>query len=75
VTVRHEGRQRTALTLRAGAPVSWKAVFDGARPALEVDGVPRTASTGADEAGRPISWVTVEISAGRAVSVSVPAAR
>jgi hypothetical protein len=75
VTVRHEGKRKTSLTLGTGGPVFWKAVFDGAWPALEVDGAPRAASTGTDEAGRPISWVTVEISAGGAVSVSVPAAR
>jgi hypothetical protein len=75
VSVRHEGRTKSSLTRRVGGPVVWKAVFDGVWPALEIDGAARSASTGADEAGRPVSWVMVGISAGPTVSVSVPAGR
>jgi hypothetical protein len=75
VDIRHDGRTRTSLTVRAGGPVVWKAVFDGSLDILEVDGAARTASHGPDEAGRPVSWVTVEVAAGRSVIVAVPAAR
>jgi hypothetical protein len=75
VTVRHEGKSKTSLTLRAGGPVVWKAVFEGAWPVLEVDGAARAAGTGTDQAGRPVAWVRVGISAGQTVSVSVPVAR
>jgi hypothetical protein len=75
IDVRHDGRTRTGFTVRAGGPVVWKAVFDGRLDNLEVDGAARTASHGLDEAGRPVSWVTVEVAAGRTAVVAVPAAR
>ncbi len=72
VTVRHEGRGKTSLRLLSGGPIVWRAVFEGAWPALLVDGTSRAASAGRDEAGRPISWVLVEVAAGHKVTVSVP---
>jgi hypothetical protein len=75
VDVRHDGRTKSSLAVRSGAAVVWKAVFDGTWDSLEVDGVPRIAWLGTDEAGRPVSWVTVEAAAGSRVVVSVPAAR
>jgi len=65
IDVRHEGRRQTSLTVRSGAAVSWKAVFDGVRDALVVDGQAMAASHGADEADRPVSWVTVNVEKGR----------
>jgi hypothetical protein len=65
IHVRHDGRRRTSLTVRSGRDSVWKAVFDGTWDELEVDGAAQKASRGADEAGRPISWVTVKMSAGR----------
>jgi len=75
VDIRHDGRTKSRLAVRSGGPFVWKAVFDGTWDALEVDGVPRIAWLGADSAGRPVSWVTVELTPGARVVVSVPAAR
>jgi len=65
IDVRHDGRRRTSLTIRSGGDLIWKAVFEGVREELEIDGAAHRASRGADEAGRPISWVTVKMTAGR----------
>jgi hypothetical protein len=75
VDVRHGGKQSSTLTLRAGSPLVWRAVFEGAFDALDVDGNARPASRGVDEAGRPISWIDVEMSPGRTATVAVPASR
>jgi hypothetical protein len=73
--VRHGGKQNSTLTLRAGSPLVWRAVFEGAFGELDVDGNARPASRGVDEAGRPISWIDVEMSPGRTATVAVPARR
>jgi hypothetical protein len=75
IDVRHDGRRRTSLTVRSGGGLVWKAVFDGARDELEVDGQAVKAGRGVDEAGRPVSWVTVDLASGRTVTVTVPAGR
>jgi hypothetical protein len=75
VDLRHDGRSRSALTVRSGAAIVWRAAFDGTWAALEVDGVARPATHGPDAAGRPMSWIEVELSAASAVVVSVPVAR
>ena len=76
VDVRHEGRCKTTLTVRSGGSFFWRAVFDGRWDELEVDGVrTRASSSNLDEAGRPVSWVDIEMSAGQRTTVSVPAAR
>ncbi len=74
VTVRHEGRSRTEMTNTAGPAFVWRAVFEGRWRELLVDGRRREAARGIDEAGRDISWVTVEIPPGRNLVVSTPAA-
>jgi hypothetical protein len=73
--IRHDGRFRTTLHLRSGRAIDWMATFEGTWDALEVNGVAQGAYQGKDEAGRPISWVKVKMSAGRTVAVSVPALR
>ncbi|MCX6573424.1 MAG: hypothetical protein NTX99_05475, partial [Candidatus Aminicenantes bacterium] len=75
VDVRHDGRQRTTLNVRSGGDLVWRAVFEGRWDELEVDGVARNATPGLDEAGRPISWVEVTMSAGKTVTVSAPRAK
>ena len=69
IDIRHDGRDRARLTRRTGGPIVWKAVFDGTLDALLVDGAARQAEHGTDEAGRPVSWVTVEIAPGRSATV------
>jgi hypothetical protein len=71
VDVRHDGRLRTSLTVRSRGTVAWKAVFDGTWDEIEVDDLRRKATHGADEAGRPISWTTIEIAAGRTAVAGV----
>ena len=73
VDVRHEGRGRTTLEARSGGDFIWRAVFDGRWDELEVDGVAKTADHGKDEAGRPVSWVEVRMSAGQRIAASLPA--
>ncbi len=69
VDVRHDGRRETSLTVRAGAGVVWKAVFEGGLKELTVNGILGKASQGEDAAGRPISWITVELAAGETAVV------
>jgi hypothetical protein len=64
VAIRHEGRRTTAFAVFSGGGVEWRAVFEGRRDELNVDGVSRKAVQGLDEAGRPVSWVTVKLAAG-----------
>jgi hypothetical protein len=74
--VRHEGRRRTTLAARSGGGFVWRAVFVGRWDELEVDGARTKASSDAlDEAGRPVSWVEVKMSAGRTVTVGAPMAK
>ena len=75
VDVRHDGRRKTSLANRSTGDIVWRAAFDGAWDTLEVDGTARSASRGADGAGRPVSWVEVNVSAGKKTVVIVPAAR
>jgi len=76
VDVRHEGRRRTMLNARSGGDFIWRAVFDGRWEALDVDGVRTKANSyNLDEAGRPVSWVDIEISAGKKITISVPVSR
>jgi hypothetical protein len=72
VDVRHEGRERTAVAVRSGGPFVWKAIIEGAWDELEVDGRARSARRGTDEAGRPVSWVTVDLAPGARATVSTP---
>jgi hypothetical protein len=71
VDVRHDGRLRTSLSVRSGGGLVWKAVFDGRWDTIEVDGAKRQATRGADEAGRPVSWTAIELSAGRTAVAGV----
>ncbi len=74
IDVRHEGRTRTTLTVHSGRGFVWRAAFDGRWDELEIDGV-RTPvrAAGRDEAGRAVSWVEIEMPAGRTATVALPA--
>jgi hypothetical protein len=72
VDVRHEGNGRSILTNRSSGPIRWTAAFYGAYDRLNADGVPMPADPGADDAGRPISSVTLEVPVGAASAVEVP---
>jgi len=64
------------LNARSGGDFIWRAVFDGRWEALDVDGVRTKANSyNLDEAGRPVSWVDIEISAGKKITISVPVSR
>jgi hypothetical protein len=73
IGVRHEGRDRSALTNGSGPALAWRAVFDGQWKELAVDGRPTEADQETDEVGRQISWVVVTVPPGRSVSVSAGA--
>jgi hypothetical protein len=76
VDVRHEGRRSTTLSARAGGGFIWRAAFGGRWDELDVDGVKMKANAETlDESGRTISFVEIEMSAGKRVTVSVPHAR
>jgi hypothetical protein len=64
VDVRHDGRRGTSFAVRSGGAVVWKAVIEGHWKELSVNGTARKAFQGEDEAGRPVSWVMVELKAG-----------
>jgi len=70
VTVRHDGRTRTTLTNVSGPVLAWRAEFEGTWPSLVADGKTMTARRGTDDAGRPISWILLDVPAGKAVTVS-----
>jgi hypothetical protein len=69
IDVRQDGRRSTTLSVRSGGAFVWRADFDGFWNDLTVDGIARKAERGVDEAGRPISWVSVEMSAGKTATV------
>jgi hypothetical protein len=71
IEVRHDGRTRSALTNVSGPALTWRAEFDGTWPTLFVDGKKVDAALGTDEAGRPVSSVTVAVPPGKTASVSV----
>ena len=71
VDVRHDGRTKSSLAVRSGAAIVWKAVFDGAADEIDVDGSAVKAAHGVDEAGRPVSWITVPLAAGKAAVARV----
>jgi hypothetical protein len=75
VDLRHDGRRSTTLTQRSGRPFVWRAVIEGAFADLAVDGTARSASHGVDSAGRHVSWVDVEMFAGRTATLAAPASR
>jgi hypothetical protein len=76
VDARHEGKRRTTLTVRSGGGFLWRAVFEGRWDELEVDGVGKKAEIfDHHESGRPVSWVDIRMSAGKRVTVAVPAGR
>ena len=59
IDVRHDGRRRTTLHRPLGRErSSGRPSSTGVWDELEVDGVARKAAHGADEAGRPVSWMT-----------------
>ena len=70
VDIRHDGRRGTSFAVRAGGNVVWKAVVEGRWKELMVNGVAREALQGEDEAGRPVSWVTVMLAAGEKAVVN-----
>ena len=67
--VMKRGAARRSQPARAGAFV-WRAVFEGVRDELTVDGVARKTECGVDEAGGAVSWVDVPMSAARKATVS-----
>jgi hypothetical protein len=75
IDVRHDGRRKSTCSLRSGAAVLWKAIFEGDWEELEVNGVRRKALRGIDVSGRPISWVTVNLAAGEKAVVQAGSGR
>jgi hypothetical protein len=75
VNVRHDGRRGTSFAVRSGGAVVWKAVIEGHWKEMRVNGTARKALQGEDEAGRPISWVMVELKAGEKSTVVPDPAR
>jgi len=73
VSVRHEGRRTSSFSVLSGGSVEWRAVVEGLWDELIVDGAGRSARQGEDEAGRPISWVTVRLAAGEKAVVTAQA--
>ena len=71
IDIRHEGRDRSALTNRSGPALAWRAAFDGRWKELTVDGRPTEAFQGPDEAGHATNWVTMEVPPSRTVTVAV----
>jgi hypothetical protein len=64
------GKVLDIYTVLSGEKIEWRAVFDGLWDEICVDGVSRKALQGRDEAGRPVSWVTVTLAAGERAVVA-----
>lgn len=60
----------TTFTIHSGGSVEWKAVFEGRWDELSVDGIRRKAVQATDDAARPVSWITVRLSAGQKAVVT-----
>jgi hypothetical protein len=73
VDVRHEGNNRSILTNRSLTSIQWTAAYHGEFDRLSVDGAPMPTGQGADEGGRPTSFVTLEVPPGTSATVAVPA--
>ncbi len=71
ISIRHDGKMRSALTNTSGPALSWRAAFDGQWPEIIVGGRPVKASQGTDDSGRDSSWVTIDVPPGKTASVAV----
>jgi hypothetical protein len=70
VDVEHVGDGQSALTNHSDKALRWRAEFLGRAAVLNVDGKMVRAESSFDEVHQPVSWVVVEVPAGKAVSVS-----
>jgi hypothetical protein len=64
LSVRHEGRHASQLTLHTGGPLRWRAVFPGSHAGLVVDGQVMPAQPSLNWAGQPESAVMLPIQPG-----------
>ena len=70
VDVEHVGDARSALTNHSNKTVRWRAEFTGRAAMLTVDGKTMRAESSLDAMEMPVSWVVVEVPAGKMVVVS-----
>ncbi|HEX4319307.1 MAG TPA: hypothetical protein VHZ52_00285 [Acidobacteriaceae bacterium] len=70
VDVEHVGDGRSVLTNHSDTALRWRAEFAGRAAALKVDGKMVRAESSFDEAHQPLSWVMVDVPAGKTVVVS-----
>jgi hypothetical protein len=71
LTVRHDGRHATQLTLQNGRPLNWRAAFPGIHPALMVNGQPWPAQHSQGAAGQPESSVVLRVCPGETHRISI----
>lgn len=61
VTVRHDGRQNSRFENNTGAPVRWRASFEGTHPVLYLGEKEIKATTATDLMGNVTSYIEVEV--------------
>jgi hypothetical protein len=72
VTVRHDGERKTSLINQEKTDLNWQAEFPGSFATLVVNGKPINAHTEFLQLGRAVTWVRIQVKAGKSAHVEVP---
>jgi hypothetical protein len=72
ITVRHDGERRTTLINKGETELNWEPAFPGAFASLVVNGKTISAHTESRKFGRAITWIRVQVAAGKSARVEVP---
>ena len=70
VSLRQEGQRLTAIKLKGERPARWRACFLGEYDALTCDGARHSALHTRDAAGRTLSYIDLDLPAGKELTVS-----
>ena len=72
ITVRHDGERRTILINKGETKLNWEPAFPGIFATLVVNGKTISAHTESRKSGRAVTWVKVQVAAGKTGRVEVP---
>lgn len=72
ITVRHYGERSTILVNQGEAELNWEPTFPGAFATLVVNGKTISAHIESSKSGRAVTWVRVQVPAGKSARVEVP---
>jgi hypothetical protein len=72
ITVRHYGERRTILVNQGKTDLNWEPTFPGTFATLVVNGKSFNAHTESRYLGRAVTWVRIEVRAGKSARAEVP---